>query len=218
MGAVIAAVSKYRVDNVPLLLQPLFMLYGFGVGLAQFAYSCLIHWTCRIRYEGREALAADRNCIYAVWHGDLQSYFCVFLQHRQHSWIMHPSWHLKPVQICMRLCGIDRIILGSSGHGGRAAAERLMQELRAGRWSGIAPDGPAGPARVAKRGVGHIAAQTGVPIVPLRFTLSRAWELATWDRKRLPLPFSTIHVRFGEPIFVTEGTFDDAIRATADAL
>jgi len=164
MGAVIAAVSKYRVDNVPLLLQPLFMLYGFGVGLAQFAYSCLIHWTCRIRYEGREALAADRNCIYAVWHGDLQSYFCVFLQHRQHSWIMHPSWHLKPVQICMRLCGIDRIILGSSGHGGRAAAERLMQELRAGRWSGIAPDGPAGPARVAKRGVGHIAAQTGVPI------------------------------------------------------
>ena len=51
MGAVIAAVSKYRVDNVPLLLQPLFMLYGFGVGLAQFAYSCLIHWTCRIRYS-----------------------------------------------------------------------------------------------------------------------------------------------------------------------
>ena len=64
MGAVIAAVSKYRVDNVPLLLQPLFMLFGYGVGLAQFAYSCLIHWTCRIRYEGREALPADRNCIY----------------------------------------------------------------------------------------------------------------------------------------------------------
>ena len=218
MGAVIAAVSKYRVDNVPLLLQPLFMLYGFGVGLAQFAYSCLIHWTCRIRYEGREALAADRNCIYAVWHGDLQSYFCVFLQHRQHSWIMHPSWHLKPVQICMRLCGIDRIILGSSGHGGRAAAERLMQELRAGRWSGIAPDGPAGPARVAKRGVGHIAAQTGVPIVPLRFTLSRALELPTWDRKRLPLPFSTICVRFGAPIYVDDSNFETAIRATAEAL
>jgi lysophospholipid acyltransferase (LPLAT)-like uncharacterized protein len=218
MGAVIAAVSKYRVDNVPLPLQPLFMLFGYGVGLAQFAYSCLIHWTCRIRYQGREALSADRNCIYTVWHGDLQSYFCVFLRHRQHSWMMHPSWYLKPVQICMRLCGIDRIILGSSGHGGREAAERLVQELRAGRWTGIAPDGPAGPSRVAKRGVGHIAAQTGVPIVPLRFTLSRALRLPTWDRKRLPLPFSTITLQFGRPIFVDTANFEAAIRELAQAL
>ena len=218
MGAVIAAVAKYRVDNVPLLLQPLFMLFGYGVGLVQFAYSCLIHWTCRIRYEGREALPADRNCIYTLWHGDLQSYFCVFLRNRQHSWIMHPSWHLKPIQICMRLCGIDRIILGSSGHGGREAAEQLVQELRAGRWSGIAPDGPAGPPRVAKRGVGHIAAQSGVPIVPLRFTLSRALVLPTWDRKRLPLPFSTITLRFGRPICVDTGNFEAAIRELADAL
>jgi lysophospholipid acyltransferase (LPLAT)-like uncharacterized protein len=57
-----------------------------------------------------------------------------------------------------------------------------------------------------------------MPIVPLRFTLSRAWELATWDRKRLPLPFSTIHVRFGAPLLVDESNFEDAIRATADAL
>ena len=72
--------------------------------------------------------------------------------------------------------------------------------------------------RVAKRGVFHIAAQTGVPIVPLHFTLSRAWKLATWDRKRLPQPFSAIHVRFGEPIFVDESNFAAAIRTTADAL
>ena len=193
MGAVIAAVSKYRVDNVPLLLQPLFMLYGYGVGLAQFAYSCLIHWTCRIRYEGREALPADRNCIYCVWHGDLQSYFCVFLRHRRHTWMMHPSWYMKPIQICMRLCGIDRIILGSSGHGGREAAERLVQRAARRPLDGhCAGRTGRAAARVAKRGVGHIAAQTGVPIVPLRFTLSRALELPTWDRKRLPLPFSTI--------------------------
>lgn len=218
MGAVISAVSKYRVDNVPLLLQPIFVLYGYGVGLAQFTYSCLIHWTCRIRYEGQEALPADRNCIYAVWHGDLQSYFCAFIRHRLHTWIMHPSWHLKPVSICMRLCGIDRIILGSSGHGGRAAAERLVHELRDGRWTGIAPDGPAGPPRVAKRGVGHIAAQTGLPIVALRFTLSRALRLPTWDSKRLPLPFSTITVRFGQPIFVNSANFETAMTELADLL
>jgi lysophospholipid acyltransferase (LPLAT)-like uncharacterized protein len=57
-----------------------------------------------------------------------------------------------------------------------------------------------------------------VPIVPLRFTLSRALELPTWDRKRLPLPFSTIRVRFGAPIYVEESNFETAIRATAEAL
>ena len=107
---------------------------------------------------------------------------------------------------------------GSSGHGGREAAEQLVHELREGRWSGIAQAGPAGPPRVAKRGVAHIAAQTGVPIVPLRFTLSRALELPTWDCKRLPLPFSTITVRFAPPIFVTSGNFDAAVGELGDAL
>ena len=112
----------------------------------------------------------------------------------------------------MRLCGIDRIILGSSGHGGREAAERLVQELRDGRWTGIAPDGPGGPPRVAKRGVGHIAAQTGAPIVPLQFTLSRALELPTWDRKRLPCRSPRSRCASAQPIFVDRDNFDAAIR------
>src|SRR5215212_7945579 len=126
MGFVIAAVSKYRMDNVPLLLRPWFILYGYGVGLAQFAYHCLIHWTCRIRLEGREALPAG-NAIYCLWHGDLQSYFCVFLRHRGHTWLIHPSWYMKPIQFCMRLSGMETI-LGSTGHGGRKAAEQLVHE------------------------------------------------------------------------------------------
>jgi len=62
------------------------------------------------------------------------------------------------------------------------------------------------------------AAAPGVPIVPLRFTLSRALELPTWDRKRLPLPFSTITLRFGRPICVDTGNFEAAIRELTDAL
>jgi hypothetical protein len=46
---------------------------------------------------------------------------------------------MKPINVCMRLVGIDRIILGSTGHGGRQAAEQLVRELRDGRSTGIAP-------------------------------------------------------------------------------
>jgi hypothetical protein len=75
------------------------------------------------------------------------------------------------------------------------------------------PDRPAWPSAAS-----GTSPQTGVPIVPLRFTLSRAWQLPTWDSKRLPLPFSTITVRFEQPIFVEARNFDTAMNELADLL
>jgi lysophospholipid acyltransferase (LPLAT)-like uncharacterized protein len=217
MGSVLTAASaKYRVDNIPPLLKPWFLLYGYGLGTLEFVHFRLTHWTCRIEHEGTEALEPHRNYIYCLWHGDLPAYFCAFGRHKHHAWINHPMWYMKPVHVAMRLAGIDKIILGSTGHGGRAAAEQLVRELRSGASTVIAPDGPAGPARVLKRGVLHIAAQSGVPIVPLRFELSRCWHLSGWDRKRYPRPFSTIRVHVGRPIAVDERRFESAAReATA---
>jgi lysophospholipid acyltransferase (LPLAT)-like uncharacterized protein len=43
-------------------------------------------------------------------------------------------------------------------------------------------------------------------------------ELPTWDCKRLPLPFSTITVRFGRPIFVDAANFDAAVGELSDSL
>jgi len=54
-----------------------------------------------------------------------------------------------------------------------------------------------------------MAAQAGVPIVPVDFRLSRALTLRrTWDHKALPLPFSRITVRLGPPITVGSSDFD----------
>jgi hypothetical protein len=52
---------------------------------------------------------------------------------------MHPSWYMKPINVCMRLVGIDRIILGSTGHGGRAAAEQLVRDRRCEQFPGRDP-------------------------------------------------------------------------------
>ena len=76
----------------------------------------------------------------------------------------------------------------------------------------MAPDGPAGPARVLKKGVLHVSAQAGVPIVPVRIRCSRSVTLRSWDRKIIPLPFATISVHFSAPIRV-----DPADLATAQA-
>ena len=62
MGAVIAAVSKDRVDNVPLLLQPLFVLYGYGVNILdsnQHSDPVAGQFFQRLRFDMSE-LQADR--------------------------------------------------------------------------------------------------------------------------------------------------------------
>jgi hypothetical protein len=46
------------------------------------------------------------------------------------------------------------------------------------------------------------AAATGLPIQPVAIAASRAKLLRSWDRFLVPLPFSTVHVVYGEPLTV----------------
>jgi len=43
-----------------------------------------------------------------------------------------------------------------------------------------------------------IAAQrTGVPIIPIRVSASRAWRLKSWDRFLIPKPFARVDIHYG---------------------
>ena len=93
-----------------------------------------------------------------------------------------------------------------------------MGYLKKGYSTFVTPDGPQGPARILKKGALHIAAQSGVPLLPVRISASRCYRTASWDRKIHPLPFSTIHVDVGAPIAVTSSNFDESIEALTNAL
>jgi lysophospholipid acyltransferase (LPLAT)-like uncharacterized protein len=54
-----------------------------------------------------------------------------------------------------------------------------------------------------------------VPILPLRFSASPAMR-AGWDRKVIPLPWSTITVSCGSPIAVTDADFEQAGQQLAE--
>ncbi len=62
------------------------------------------------------------------------------------------------------------------------------------------PDGPRGPALVAKAGVLALASATGVPLVPLGLAAAPCWRFASWDRALFPRPFARIQVHYGEPL------------------
>ena len=201
---------KYRVDNVPWPWKPLWLAFGWILGVAWWLLFQTLNLACRIRIVGRESIGGGTGFIYSVWHTSWLLWFVVFVRsHRRHVWMQHHAAYMKPVHVALRLMGI-RIILGSGGEEGRAAVDRLAECLRSGHSTAISPDGPAGPPGVLKKGVLHLALKSGVPVVPVRLSTSAALTLPTWDRKRVPLPFSRITVRFGEPVTVTEDALERA--------
>ena len=206
-----------RVDNVPLAVRPLFLLGSYCAALILFIYAWLVHLTSDIKFSGLEQLEG-RNYVFCHWHTFIALYFAVFTHHDHHAWMQHPYWFMKPIHILLRWLGVERIILGSSGHEGRRAADELVQLLVGGYSTVVLPDGPAGPPFVMRKGVLHIAEQSGVPIVPIRFAASSYVRLPTWDKKLLPLPFGTIEVTFGPPLRVRGLDLAEATQIVAQVL
>jgi len=198
-----------RVDDAPRVLRPPILLYGATVAAALATLFLLPRPTIRVRLEGRDHLAPGTPYIFCHWHEAIPLFFQAnvprllpALHGAPHAWMQHPLWFMKPIHLFLRTIGIRAVVLGSAGHAGRSAADTLVGMLQTG-WSTVMfPDGPAGPPHTLKKGVLHMAAQSGVPIVPLRLTASRCVRLPTWDRKQCALPCSTIRVAIGRPVRV----------------
>lgn len=206
-----------RVDDVPWPLTPFFWLFGAGLGVAAFLFLRSLRLLVRVRREGVEEVRG-RSVIFCSWHENVAAWFLTLERRGGQAWINHPAWYMKPIHVLMRLVGIERIFLGSTGFGGRAAAEELAEALRHGASTTVFPDGPAGPLHHLHRGVLHLAAQSGLPIVPVRFAFRRAVRLPGWDGKWMPLPLGVVTVRYGAPLRVEPSRLAEAEQALVAAL
>jgi hypothetical protein len=202
--------SKYHVNEVPLILQPMVLMYGYGIAFFGFIYCLFVHSTSKIVLIGRERLGQRPNYIFCFWHSFIFLYFTVFLQNKHHAWMQHPTWFLKPSHVMLHFIGVRTIVFGSTGHSGKEAAARLVEYLKKGYSTVLLPDGPSGPPFIMKKGALHISLQSNVPIAPMRFQTSSSAEISYWDRRKWPVPFSRITVEFGDPVQVTKENFENA--------
>jgi lysophospholipid acyltransferase (LPLAT)-like uncharacterized protein len=195
--------------------------------LGLFLFLCLLfqRFTTKVKISGREKLRKNANHIFCLWHSSVllaltsvTPLIPSFLDRSKHAWMQHPSWYMKPIHILLRLMGVERIILGSTGHSGREASDQLVECLKRGYSTVVLPDGPNGPPFLIKRGILHMSMQSGVPIVAVQFIGSKFVEFNTWDRKKLSVPFSTIKMKFGDPIQVNSDNFDEAHTIITEAL
>ncbi|MHC4822045.1 MAG: lysophospholipid acyltransferase family protein [Planctomycetota bacterium] len=93
-------------------------------------------------------------------------------------------------------------VRGSSTRGGATALQGAVQVLKDGVGAAFTPDGPRGPARKAQPGAVFAASRSGVPITPVGIGVRSAWTMKSWDRFRIPKPFTVVSLVEGDPIEV----------------
>ncbi len=85
--------------------------------------------------------------------------------------------------------------------GAIAVLRQTVERLKDNQVVTITPDGPRGPRMRAKIGIASIAAQAGVPVIPLAYATKTARTLNSWDRFQFPLPFGRGCFVAGEALY-----------------
>ena len=87
-----------------------------------------------------------------------------------------------------------RSIRGSRKRRGREAVLDIVEALKNDSDAFITPDGPTGPANVAKKGFYVVADAAGCRVLILRFIPKYYLTIPSWDKFVIPLPFSSVKI------------------------
>ncbi len=169
--------------------------------------------TVKFRVMGPEPwreLARTKGVIYTLWHGRLLP--LTYYHREQHiATLISQSADGEYIARVVERWGYTAM-RGSSSRGGGAALREMVKLARTGRSMAITPDGPRGPRQKLKAGVLTLAQLTGQPMIPMSASATRAWWVdARWDLFLVPKPFSTVYVRYGEPVHVPRNAGAHAI-------
>jgi lysophospholipid acyltransferase (LPLAT)-like uncharacterized protein len=162
--------------------------------LTRLAGAWLLHfWMATLHHQGRRLAnhglprRGKPRAIYITWHEYLllPLYVCA---NTDMCFLLSRSSDGQLLSAALRHFGIAEVS-GSAANGGVKALLRLMRAAQR-LHLGLIPDGPRGPRRKIKPGLIYLAAQTGLPIIPIGFAYNRPWRLKSWDCFALPRPFS----------------------------
>jgi lysophospholipid acyltransferase (LPLAT)-like uncharacterized protein len=112
-----------------------------------------------------------------------------------------------------RQFGVMAVRGSSSRHGVSAALAALRKAREEQVDITITPDGPRGPRYKVQPGILRLAQATQRPIVAIDCRLEWKWELKSWDRFRIPIPFTRCHLRTAAPIHVPAEAGEEELEA-----
>lgn len=88
---------------------------------------------------------------------------------------------------------------------------RIIEAMKGGKDSFLAPDGPDGPAFAPKAGASYLARKAEAAVIPVGGFTKAGFALRRWDKYLIPSPFARLRLVFGEPIFVNRRDKDEVV-------
>jgi lysophospholipid acyltransferase (LPLAT)-like uncharacterized protein len=180
----------------------------------------LIGGTIKWEVEGWknwEAASTDQQLpIYTFWHNRvfLGTYFW-----RNRNIVVMTSQSFDGEYIARFIQRFGYVaVRGSSTRGAIGAMVEMRRLMRAGQPAGFTIDGPKGPRYVAKMGAVLLAKKTGFPILPFTVNARKYWEVKSWDRFQVPVPFTRAKLIIAPPIWVDQHSDEFTLQAKRDEL
>jgi lysophospholipid acyltransferase (LPLAT)-like uncharacterized protein len=140
--------------------------------------------------------------IYGLWHQNAMPTILAHTHQDICTLISQSSDGELIAFVCKKL-GFQPV-RGSSSRGGGAAKLKLVELANNGFSTAITVDGPKGPPKQSKAGIIDIAHNAQVAILGVAAIGRNYWQFNSWDKFRLPKPFSKITVSYAEPLIVEE--------------
>jgi lysophospholipid acyltransferase (LPLAT)-like uncharacterized protein len=180
------------------------MIVSFGIGLLR-----LLAFTWRYVYSGEKPSVSDPSII-VFWH-----------EHMLPGWHAHRNMIAKALvspskdgEILTRLLdgwGIQTI-RGSSSQTGKEALQGMTTCLKSGMSILLTPDGPRGPRQTFKAGAAIASIRTSLPLFLVCIEVDHCYIFKkSWDRFKLPLPYSTIRITYTKMMFEGDPESQDDI-------
>lgn len=140
-------------------------------------------------------------CVCAFWHGDLLASFYINRNLNAAVMISMSKDGEIPARIADRFGYIA--VRGSSSRGGGKALTELVKYAKEGYITAFAVDGPKGPRHKIKPGILFLAQNLQIPIIPISAIADKNIIVGkSWDKFKIPLPFSKIAIVYGMPVSV----------------
>ena len=173
------------------------ILFSSLIACIFFVLGLTVKW----RHENLHVyqLVKERKKPYIIisWHEHILGMTCCLP--RPITTLNSPHSDGKILGKAVQMVGLN-VIWGSSNKQALSSLRELANVLRQGHNVGITPDGPRGPARTLAMGPVALAHMSNIEIIPVVFATDRQWCLKSWDKTRIPKPFSNAVILWGEPI------------------
>jgi len=91
------------------------------------------------------------------------------------------------------------------------ALKNIFKLIKKNECIGITPDGPRGPNQKVSGGIIKLASSLQIPIIACGYWSSKNFQLNSWDKFLVTLPFSKCYFFWSDPIYVDQKIDDKTI-------